>query len=164
MEMLAVVLVLGVLLVPLARLTAVTVKEIPCSYRTANINTSLLSAVQQMGRDINRAVEFPESCGGFSSDSRTLLIKLSDGCVCYRLDGKELVRYNLTDSDSGQWEQSQLWTIPKAVISWKLPRKGNKVFAVELQKHIVYRSGDVVEKKLSNSYVFFAGAYPEPIE
>jgi len=35
---------------------------------------------------------------------------------------------------------------------------------VELQKYIAHRNGDVVDKKLANSYVFFVGAYPEPNE
>ncbi len=163
-EMLAVILAIAVLMLPLAKMTRTTAEEIPRSYRTANANTSLLSALRQMRRDINRAAEFPKSYGDFSNDSRTLLIQLPDGCVCYRLDGRELIRYNLTDSDSGKWEQSQVWTVPKAIISWRLLRNGDRAFAVELQKHIVHRSGDVIEKKLANSYVFFAGAYPEPIE
>lgn len=163
-EMLAVISIVAVLLVPFAQLTAMTFRDIPRSYRTANVNTSLLSALQQMRRDINRAVEFPGSYGGPSSDSRTLLIQLPDGLICYGFDGDKISRYVLVNAQERIRQEGMEWSVPKAVISWRLLQNGDKTFAVELQKYIVHRSGDVIDRKLANSYVFFVGAYPEPVE
>jgi len=163
-EMLTVIFIIGVLLVPFAHLTSVTTRDIPRSYRTANSNTSLLAALQRMHQDINRAVEFPQSYGELSSDSRTLLIQLPDGLICYGFDGDKIIRYVPVDSQEGIWREGMEWSVPKAVIDWRLLRNGDETFAVELQKYIAHRNGDVVDKKLANSYVFFVGAYPEPNE
>jgi len=163
-EMLTVIFIVGVLLVPFAHLTSVTTRDIPRSYRTANANTSLLAALQRMREDINRAVEFPESYGELSSDSRMLLIQLPDGLVCYGLGDDEITRYVLVNSREQTWREDMEWSVPKAVIDWRLLRNGNKTYAVKLHKYIECRTGGVIEKKLANSYVYFAGVYPEPNE
>jgi hypothetical protein len=163
-EMLAVIFVIGILLLPFAQLTSATFRDIPCSYRSANVNTTLLNALRQIRRDINRAVEFPDSYDNLSNDDRTLLIRLPDGFICYGLDGDKIVRYVLVNSRERIWQQGMEWSVPRGVINWKILQKGDKVFAVELQKYVEYKSGGVIERKFANSYVFFVGAYPEPIE
>jgi type II secretory pathway pseudopilin PulG len=163
-EMLAVIFVVGILLLPLARLTSATFRDVPRSYRSANVNTSILNALRRMSQDINRAVGLPRSFGGLSSDSRTLIIRLPEGFVCYGLDGDKIIRYVFVDSQEKGWGEDMEWSVPRAVINWKLLKDGDKTFAVEVHKYIEHRNGDVIEKKLANSYVFFVGAYPEPIK
>jgi hypothetical protein len=163
-EMLAAIFVIGILLLPFAQLTSTTFRDIPCSYRSANVNTTLLKALQQIRRDINRTVEFPDSYNSLSNDGRTLLIQLSDGLICYSLDGDKIIRYVLFNSREGIRQEGMEWSVPRAVINWKLLQNGDKTYAVELYKCIEYKSEGVIRRKLANSYVFFVGACPEPVE
>jgi len=163
-ELLAALFVIGVLSLPFAHLTTTTLRDVPRSYRAANVNTTVLNSLEQIRLDVNRSVALPDFHGGLTSNDRTLLLQLPDGLIRYELDDDKITRYVLVDSQQGTWQEEMRWSVPRAVINWQVLRDDGRAYAVELHKHIAMRTGGVIEKKFANSYVFFVGACPEPIE
>jgi hypothetical protein len=163
-EMLAVIFVIGVLLLPFAQLTTTTFRDVPYSYRSSNVNTTLLNAIRQIRRDINKAVGFPDFYNSLANDDRTLLIQLPDRLICYGFDSDKIIRYVLVNPREEIRQERMEWSVPRGVINWKLLQNGDKTYAVELHKYVEHRTGGVIERKFANSYVFFVGAYPEPIQ
>ena len=73
MEMLAVLIILPFILIVLAGLFTTLISDIPRSYRVIQANTSLLSMLRQMQRDIDAAKQLPESFAEYATDDELLL-------------------------------------------------------------------------------------------
>jgi len=171
-ELLAVMVVSAAVSVALAALFTTIITDIPKSYRVVQENTSLLSVLGQMRKDIDRAKALPQSSAGHTTDDDLLLIELPDGMICYQLKNVEgarkmrtqVLRRRLTDAQEDGGEDAKVWSVPHAKVEWQLARKDDKAYAVEVRTHIEYEVRGHRQKKMANSYLYFVGALPEAVK
>jgi prepilin-type N-terminal cleavage/methylation domain-containing protein len=162
-EVLVVLGIISIISIPLARLSTTTFRDIPRSYRMIQANTSMLSTLKQMHKDINAAKDLPKSSGKYTTNNEVLLIELADGMICYQLKDDEIVRRKLTQIQKDNQQDIMSWPVPHAKIKWQVRRGNNKGYGVEIKTYIEQRSGDRLEKKMANSYLYFVGVYQEAI-
>jgi len=160
-ELLTVLVVLSALSIPLARLTTTTFRDIPWSYRMMQSNTSILNALKQMQKDVNAAKRFPESFNTYTTNNETLLIVLQEDTICYQLKDGKILRQSLANTGADDYAKTMSWPVPKAKIEWKVWRKNNKGYAVEVGTCIEHKCGDRVEKKFANSHLYFVSTRQE---
>jgi len=185
-EVLVVVIVLPFMMLVLDDFFRTLIKDIPRSYRVVQENTSLLSMLEQMQKDIDKAKGLPESFGEYTTSERLLLIELTEGMICYQLKDEKVLRRKLTDNQQsspaaaivqnpallGALAQT-VWSIPHAKVEWQVWRKDGDgpptagfdwnpalLGAVEVKTHIEHKiRGDHWEKKMANSHLYFVGAF-----
>ena len=160
-ELLTVLAVLSAVSIPLARLTTTTFRDIPWSYRMTKSNTSILHALKQIRKDVSAAERFPESFNTYTTNNETLLIVLKEDTICYQLEDGKILRRSLANTGADDYAKTMSWPVPKAKIEWKVWRKNNKGYAVEVRTYIEHKCGDQVEKKFANSHLYFASAWQE---
>lgn len=158
-EMVVVMVVVVALLVPLAGLSTTTIRDIPQFYRTIQTNTTVLNMLKQMHRDINAAAQLPKSFAGFATDDKLLLIELTDGVICYQLKDHKVLRRTLTSQSKTTDDHTTVWPVPNAEILWKVWRKNDTGYAVEVNTCIGRKTPGRLEKRMANSYLYFVGAY-----
>ena len=184
-EVLVVVIVLAFMMLVLDDFFRTLIKDIPRSYRVVQENTSLLSMLEQMQKDIDEAKGLPESFGEYSTGDKLLLIELEEGMICYQLKDEKVLRRKLTDNQQsppaagivqnpallGALEQT-VWSVPHAKVEWQVWRKDGDgppaagfdwnpalLGAVEVKTHIEHKiRGEHWEKKMANSHLYFVGA------
>jgi len=157
-EMLVVVVVLPFVFILFDGLFKTIAGEIPMSVRLINENTSLLSVLRQIQKDIDQAKDLPKSFAGQTASDQLLLIELSEGVICYQLKDGMVVREKLTDTSQGKAGEPRIWPIPHANIEWKVWERNGQGYAVETKTQLKYvRRGQWV-KKMSHSHLYFAGA------
>lgn len=163
-ELLAVMVVFAAVSVVLAALFTTIITDIPKSYRVVQENTSLLSVLGQMRKDIDRAKALPQSSAGHTTDDELLLIELPDGMICYQLKNGEVLRRRLKDAQEDGGEDAKVWSVPHAKVEWQLAGGDDKAYAVEVRTHIEYEVRGHRQKKMANSYLYFVGALPEAVK
>lgn len=156
-EVVAVLAIVIVLSIPLATLSTTTILDIPQFYRAVQTNTTMLNMLGRLHKDINAAVQLPESFAEYTAGDKVLLIKLTDGLVCYQLENKKVIRRNLTSNE----EDTTIWPVPNAIIDWRVWRNNGNGYAVEIQTCIERQRSGALEKKMENSHLYFVGAYQE---
>ncbi len=174
-ELLVVVFVLPFMMLVLDDLFRTLIKDIPRSYQVVQENASLLSMLEHMQKDIDRAKGLPESFGEYTTGDKLLLIELAEGMICYQLKDEKArqrrvlnrtqrcwVRRKLTDNQQsapGGLEQT-VWSVPHAKVEWQVWRKDGHGYAVEVKTHIEHKiRGEHWEKKMANSHLYFVGAF-----
>jgi len=162
-ELITVLAVISIIAVPLAKLNRTMLYDIPRSCKMMQVNTSILSALKQMDRDINEAVAFPDAFGGGTSNDELLLIELTEGVVSYEFNEQEIVRRKLSGTAEGSDEDIMRWPARHAKIQWQIRQENDKAYAVEIKTWIEHKSGDLVERKMENAHLYFVGAYREPL-
>jgi prepilin-type N-terminal cleavage/methylation domain-containing protein len=162
-ELITVLAVISIIAVPLAKLNRTMLYDIPRSYKMMQVNTSILSALKQMDRDINEAVAFPDAFETGTSSDELLLIDLAEGVVSYEFNEQEIVRRKLSGTTNDSEEDFMRWPARHAKVQWQVRHQNNKAYAVEIKTWIEHKSGDLVEKKMENSHLYFVGAYREPL-
>ncbi len=163
-ELLTVMVVFAAVSVALAGLFATIITDIPKSYRVVQENTSLLSVLGQMRKDIDRAKALPQSSAGYTTDDDLFLIELPDAMICYQLKNGEVLRRRLTDAREDAGEDTKVWSVPHARVECRLAGKDDKAYAVEIRTHIEYEVRGHRQKKMANSYLYFVGALPEAVK
>jgi len=159
-ELLIVVIVLPFMMLVLDDFFRTLIKDIPQSYRTVQENTSLLSMLEHMQKDIDRAKGLPESFGEHISGDRLLLIELPEGMICYQLKDEKVLRHKLTDNQRSNSLGQTVWSVPHAKVEWQVWRKDRGGYAVEVKTHIEHKiRGEHWEKKMANSHLYFVGAF-----
>jgi prepilin-type N-terminal cleavage/methylation domain-containing protein len=172
-EVLIVVIVLPFMMLVLDDFFRTLIKDIPRSYQVVQENASLLSMLEQMQKDIDRAKGLPESFDEYISGDKLLLIELAEGMICYQLKDKKVLRRKLTDNQqsppaAGIIQNPALlsalgqtvWSVPNAKVEWQVWRKDGDGYAVEVKTHIEHKiRGDHWEKKMANSHLYFVGAF-----
>jgi len=174
-ELLAVMVIFAAVSVALAALFTTIITDIPKSYRVVQENTSLLSLLGQMRKDVDAAKALPQSFAGYTTDDELLLIELPDGMICYQLKNVErarkmktqvlrrrLSRQRRPQEDGG--EDAKVWSVPHAKVEWQLAGGDGKAYAVEVRTHIEYEVRGHRQKKMANSYLYFVGALPEAVK
>ncbi len=166
-ELLTVMVVFASVSVAFAGLFTTVITDIPKSYRVVQENTSLLSMLGQMRKDIDVAKGLPESFAGYTTDDDLLLIELPDAMICYQLKNGEVLRRRLSRQRRPQengGEDTRVWSVPHAKVEWRLARGDDKAYAVEVRTHIEYEVRGHRQKKMANSHLYFVGALPEAVK
>ncbi len=163
-EILILVIVLPFVFLLFDGLFKTLVGEIPMSVRLIQENTSLLSVLAQIQKDIDEAKDLPKSYAGQTAGNQLLLIELPEGVICYKLKDGQVTRQKLTDTSQAKAEEPRIWPIPHASIEWKVWARNGRGYAVETNTHLEYgRRGQWV-KKMAHSHLYFAGAFGKELK
>lgn len=157
-EVLVVLAVLPFMMIVFGGLFNTLIKDIPRSHRVVQENTSLLSMLDWIQKDIDQAKGLPESFDEYITSDKLLLIELAEGMVCYQLKDDKVLRYTLTDSQQSNALEQTVWSVPHAKVEWQVRRKNGGGYAVEVQTHIEHIVHGRWEKKMANSHLYFIGA------
>ncbi len=157
-EAITVLAVIAVVSIPLGRLLKFMMYDIPKSQKLIESNTSILDALKYIKRDVNSAKDFPQSFQKYSADGNTLLIEQQGGVICYLLQDEKISRIVVDDAKG-----KITWQIPSGKIEWRVWRKDGIGYAVEIKKYVELKSHNRVDKKMENSFLYFAGAYQEAV-
>jgi hypothetical protein len=158
-EILAVIMTLPFLMLVLDGLFKTLIKDIPRSYQVVQANTSLISMLKEMQQDIDKAKGLPKTYKEYSSGDKILLIDLPEGMISYQLKDDKVLKYNLTDNQPNIAEEQKVWSVPHAIVQWKVWRKDMSGYAVEVRTHIEHKIREKhFEKKMANSHLYFVGA------
>lgn len=161
-ELLIVIIVLPFVMLVLDGLFSTLIRDIPRSYRVMQENTSLLSMLEQMQQDIDKAKGLPESFDEYTTSNKLLLIELAEGMICYQLKddkARTVRRSSLASRVTGDESRITVWSIPHAKVEWQVWRKDGGGYAVEVQAHIEHKIQGHWEKKMVNSHLYFVGAF-----
>ena len=175
-EMLVVIIVLPFVMLVLDGLFSTLIRDIPRSYRVMQENTSLLSMLEQMQQDIDKAKGLPESFDEYTTSNKLLLIELAEGMICYQLKDEKVLtvrRSSLVSRVTGDESRITVWSVPHAKVEWRVWRKDRDgpptagfdrnpalLGAVEVKTHIEHKiRGEHWEKKMANSHLYFVGAF-----
>ena len=161
-EILVVIIVLPFVMLVLDGLFSTLIRDIPRSYRVMQENTSLLSMLEQMQQDIDRAKGLPESFDEYTTSNKLLLIELAEGMICYQLKDEKartVRRSSLASRVTGDESRITVWSIPHAKVEWQVWRKDGGGYAVEVQTHIEHKIQGHWEKKMANSHLYFVSTY-----
>jgi len=167
-EILVVIMVLPFVMLVLDGLFGTLIRDIPRSYRVMQENTSLLSMLEQMQQDIDRAKGLPESFDEYTTSNKLLLIELEEGMICYQLKDEKVLRLRTRDEERGTRDASivnrlssvsQSWSIPHAKVEWQVWRNDGGGYAVEVKTHIKYNVQGHWQKKMVNSHLYFVSTY-----
>lgn len=159
-EVLIVIIVLPFMMLVLDDFFRTLIKDIPRSYQTVQENASLLSMLDQMQKDIDKAKELPESFNEYTTSDKLLLIELEEGMICYQLKDDKALRHKLTDNRQSNALGQTVWSIPNAKVEWQVWRKDRSGYAMEVKTHIEHKiRGEHWEKKMANSHLYFVGAF-----
>jgi len=137
------------------------VMDVPRATRVVEENTTLLSMIRQMQRDIDSAKGLPESSAGQVASDKLLLLELADGTICYQLEDDGVLRRKLMNAKLDVADQDKTWLLPNSNIEWRIWRKDGIGYAVEIKTHIRYKLREKIEKKMANSHLYFAGIFAE---
>jgi len=157
-EVITVLAILAVISIPLAKLFKFMIYDMPKSDKIIEINASILNALKYIKKDINAAKSFPLSVQEYSTSENCLLLELQNGVICYLLQDGKISRIAINDAN-----EKITWQIPNGRINWQVWRKNGAGYAVEISKYVELESYNRVDKKMRNSYVYFAGAYQEAV-
>ncbi len=149
-ELLVLLAIMAVIALPISRLTNVVLWDIPHSLKLVECNTSILNAMQAINQDINSAIALTKT------EDNKLVIEQSGKTVNYIFQDGKIIR------SSGE-EESQ-WDIKVGKIDWNIWQKDGKGYAVEISKYVEAVRYNGIDKKMENSYVFFAGEQTEAVK
>jgi len=163
-QLLVIISVFSLLAAPLARLSTATLRDIPRFYRMIEANTSMLSALKQIRRDVNAAKGFGRTFNDYIANNETLLIEAANNVICYQFKDGELLRRKFATSGTGIGEEIKRWSIRHGKIEWQLWQEDGRDYAVEIKSCIEREIAGRMDRKMANSYVYFAGIYQEGIK
>lgn len=159
-ELLVVVIILPFFAIIIDGLFRTLIKDIPRSHRVVQENTTVLSVLDQMQKDIDKALGLPESFNEYTAGDKLFLIELPDNSVIsYQLKDDEVIRYQLKADRQGNILEKTVWLVPHAKVKWRVQRKNRNGYAVEVQTHIEHEVLGHLEKKMANSHLFYIGAF-----
>ena len=157
-EVLIAVIVLPFMIIVLDGLFKTLIKDIPRSYKVVQVNTSLLSMLKEIQQDIDKAKGLPKSYKEYTASDKILLIDLPEDVICYQIKDDRVYRLNLTENQKSNIAETKYWSVPHAIVKWKVWRKDTSGYAVEVRTHIEHTIQGHLEKKMANSHLYFVGA------
>ncbi len=160
-QLLVIISVFSLLLTSLAPLLTATLRDIPRSYRMIEANTSMLSALKQIRRDVNAAKGFARSFDEYTANNETLLIEAANNVICYQFIDGQLLRRKFTSAETGTGEEIRRWSIRHGKIEWQLWQEDGRDYGVEIKSCIEREIAGRLDRKMANSYVYFAGISQE---
>ena len=158
-ELLVVMVVFASVSVAFVPVFTMFIRDIPRSYGVVQANTTLLSVLKQMQKDIDTAKQLPESFEGYATNDELLLIELSDGMICYQFKDDTAFRRRLIDARKGIGEDATVWSVPHGKMEWQVWRRSTDRcgYAVEVKTHIEHEIRGRLERKMANSHLYFVG-------
>lgn len=142
--------IMAVIALPISRLTKVVMWNIPQSLQFVQYNTSILNAMQFIKHDINAAAALAKTEDG------KLVIEQNGKTINYVFNDGKIIR------SSGEDEMQ--WDMKAGKVDWDVWQKDGKGYAVEISKYVGAARYNGVDKKMENSYVFFAGVQAEAVK
>jgi hypothetical protein len=127
-------------------------------------NTSMLSALKQIRMDVNAAKGFAGSFDNYIANNETLLIEAANNVICYQFKDGQLLRRKFTSAGTGTGEEIRRWSLRLGKIEWQLWQENGRDYAVEIKSCIEREIDSWKDRKMSNSYVYFAGIYQESVK
>jgi len=158
LEMLAVMVILPVATLALSQLFNTVILEIPRASRVVRENTTVLAVLEHISRDIDRAKGLPRSSGEYRAGDSILLIELPDTMICYEITEDKILKRDLGTDPQSQSRTSSAWTTPNADVKWRIWRKDNVGYAVEIITHVEHKWKTKQQKKMAGSHLYFVGA------
>lgn len=158
-ELLVVVTVIPIAAIALNRLFTAFIRDIPRSSEVVYENTTVLNMLKQMRKDIDKAINLPQSFKEHTAGDELLLIEQPDGVICYQIKRGQVLRYKLMDTKEAGVEDEESWSVPNAEIMWQVWRKEGKGFAVEISTYVKQKLREKLQKKMANSHIYFVGIY-----
>ena len=155
-ELLAALAILVSVSLALSVLFRALVSDLPRTCRVVHVNDTVQLALDRIREDVDQARSFPQSFGETSESERTILIDLPEETVAYELREDKLVRRTLTSDRKADSEIS--FSIPQARITWRVWRKDNKGYALEILTSVEQKLPGKKVTRLGNSHVFFVGS------
>jgi len=156
-ELMAVLFFFPVAALVLDGLFRTLVHDIPRSSHAVQENTSLLSALEHIHDDIQKAGRLPEAVEGYAADANALLIENPDEVIRYEVKDGKILRHKLA-KDRSNTQTPTVWSVPNAEIQWRLWKRDGLGYAVEVRTHIKYKLREKFQEKMANSYLYFLGA------
>ena len=157
-EVFIIVILLPFMIVILDGLFKTLIKDIPRSHQLVQVNTSLLNMLEKMQQDIDKAKGLPETYNEYIAGDNMLLIDTPEDIICYQLKDDKVFRFNLTDNQKSDLAKTKYWSVPHAIVQWKVWRKDTIGYAVEVLTHIEHKVEGHWQKKMANSHLYFVGA------
>jgi hypothetical protein len=155
-EIIVLIAIIPVVSAVLYGLLNTVILDIPPAVRVAQENTTLLTMLSELRRDINSANELPESLEGQPADPNVLLIVSPSGVSRYRLEAGRIIKTSLPKgTETGGSERT--WVLPNCGIMWKLWSENGKNYAVEVRTHIMHGLGSKRRETMANSHLYFVG-------
>jgi prepilin-type N-terminal cleavage/methylation domain-containing protein len=159
-EILVVIIILPFFAIILDGLFHTLIKDIPRSHQVMQENTTVLSVLDRMQKDIDKAQALPESFKGYASSDKLLLIELQDNSViCYQIKDDKIIREQLASNHQIDYPKTTSWSIPHTKVKWQILRENGNGHAFEVQNHIEHEVLGHLEKKMANSHLFYIGAF-----
>ena len=156
-EMMIVIFILPFVLFVLDGLFGTLLTEIPRSCRVAQQGSTLLSLLDQIHRDVERAKSLPAEFAGRTAGEKLLLVELPDGVVGYQIEDDGVARTSLTSTPSSGPPDERIWSMPGGKIEWQVRQKDGRRYAVEIKTHMEFKSHGRIEKKMARTYLFYEG-------
>jgi prepilin-type N-terminal cleavage/methylation domain-containing protein len=163
-ELLVTLALVSIVSIVVTKLFTTIMSDIPRSYRIVQENTSVLDMLEQMHEDVDLAKGLPESFAEYTTDKDLLLIELPNGIVGYQLKDGRVLRRSLPTAQEHYEEDTEVWSVPNAIIEWQVRRNNGAGYAVEVRTHIEHNVRGLVEEKMAGSYLYFVGAFRKVIE
>ena len=157
-EVLIAVIVLPFMLLILDGLFKTLIKDIPRSYKVVQVNTSLLSMLKEIQQDIDKATGLPQKYNEYTASDKVLLIALPEDMICYQIKDDKMFRCNLSENKKSNDAETRYWSVPHALVDWKVWRKDTSGYAVEVRTHIEHNVQGHLQKKMANSHLYFVDA------
>ncbi len=123
--------------------------------RDLQANVSVHHMLRTVRKEIERAADLPEYAGGKTAGGRVLLIKSSEGTICYEHIDDKVIKSIISAERDVSAKIIDTWKVSHAEINFKVLRRNGKGYAVEVITSIDRISGGHLHKKLQNSHVFF---------
>lgn len=160
-EMIVILSVLALVLLITGRFFRVFAYELPRDFRLIQESCVLNNAVSRIRADVASAKVLSEFVND-SAEPVSLVMKLHDGTVSYRFDRGQILRCVASAQDTASGDI--IWSVPHGRIEWRVWRRDQTGYAVELKTCIEYKDLGHIQRKLANSYLFFADTVGEAVE
>jgi type II secretory pathway component PulJ len=153
-EMIVILSIMMLVLLITGRFFRTFAYELPRDFRLVQENCVLNNAVSHIRTDVASAKVLSESLGD-SAESALLVMKLPDGdTVSYKFDDGRILRRGAGAKDTTSGDT--IWSVPHGRIEWRVWRRDQTGYAVELRTCIEYKDLGHMQRKMANNYLFFA--------
>jgi hypothetical protein len=135
--------------------------ELPRNSRLVQESCVLNNVVSRIRADIASAKVLSESVGD-SAEPVLLVMKLPDGMVSYKFNNGRILRREAGAQNTASGDT--IWSVPHGRVEWRVWRRDQTGYAVELRTCIEYKDLGHIQRKMANSYLFFADTVWEATE
>jgi len=156
-EMLVLIMTAPILMIFVSGFFRSFIRDIPQATRLVQQNATVLNMLDQLRRDVDRAVGLPEQVGDRRAGDATLLIGQPEGAVCYRFEDGRVVRTLVNGHGEPMADGDRVWKARDAVIEWRPWARDGDARAVEVHSYLNQRANGKVRRKFMIAHVYFIG-------